>query len=237
MKPRQAHIGNRPFANLKDRLAAKKIHLPVCALPEPASRPPTPAEEKALFDAAMADVVPLAHKGRAVPGVPTPRRGTRREEHPDAETLRRLKRLVETGEGFVLNQTAEYVEGASTWVAPEIFRRLHGGYFSIQGHVDLHGMDVATARAAFDGFMKSSLATGKRAVLVVHGRGRCSPGPPVLKRQLYGWLTRAPWKRWVIAFTSARTCDGGTGATYVLLRSHPASGKPASPAIQPWPDS
>jgi DNA-nicking Smr family endonuclease len=28
-------------------------------------------------------------------------------------------------------------------------------------------------------------------------------------------------RKWVIAFSSARSCDGGAGATYVLLRQRP----------------
>lgn len=227
MKPRPASIGNRPFASLGKRLDLMKVRLPQVHLPEPPSRPLTPDEEKAMFKAAMADVAPLDRRGRTAPRVPAAKAPTLPAEDPDADAKRRLKLLVETGEGFVLTHTAEYVQGACSWVAPEVFRRLHGGHFSIQGHVDLHGMGVETARADFDRFMKRSVALGRRAVLVVHGRGRCSPGPPVLKRNLFDWLTRGHWKRWVIAFTSARACDGGTGATYVLLRSHPRSGKRA----------
>lgn len=225
MKQRPASIRNRPFASLAERLELKKIRLPEVHLPRPPSRPPTPAEEKALFEAAMADVAPLAKGPHTVARMPPPRKRTIRVEDPDAEALHRLRSLVETGEGFVLSHTAEYVEGACSWVPPEIFRRLHGGHFSIQGHVDLHGMGVDTARRAFDRFMKDAVAAGRRAVLVIHGRGRCSPGPPVLKRNLFLWLTRGPWKRWVIAFTSARACDGGTGATCVLLRRHPGSAR------------
>lgn len=226
MKSRPASNENRPFAVLGRLLDLKKIRLPEVHLPEPSSRPLTPAEEKAMFEAAMADVVPLAQKGRIVPRIPAPKQPTLPVEDPDAEVVRQLKRLVKTGEGFVLTHTAEYVEGACSWVPPEVFRRLHGGHFSLQGHVDLHGMGVETAKTAFDRFMKHSVATHRRAVLVVHGRGRCSPGPPVLKRNLFFWLTRGQWKRWVIAFTSARACDGGTGATCVLLRKTPRSGKP-----------
>lgn len=225
MKPRPASIRNRPFASLAERLDLKKIRLPEVNLPHPPSRPPTPAEEKALFEAAMADVVPLAKGPRTVTRMPSPGKQAFRVEDPDAEALHRLKLLVETGEGFVLTHTAEYVEGACSWVPPEVFRRLHGGHFSVQGHVDLHGMGVDTARMAFDRFMKHALAAGWRAVLIVHGRGRGSPGPPVLKRNLLHWLTRGAWKRWVIAFTSARACDGGTGATCVLLRRSPGSAK------------
>lgn len=224
MKACPASTATGPFASLDKLLALKKIRLPEAHLPQAPARPLTATEEKALFEAAMADVVPLARRGRIVPGVPSPqKKPTMQIEHPDAEALRQLRKLVQTGEGWVLSHTAEYVEGACAWQPPEVFRRLHGGHFSIQGHVDLHGMSVDTAKLALDRFMKRSLAVGHRAILVVHGRGRCSPGPPVLKRKLFDWLTRGRWKRWVIAFTSARACDGGTGATYVLLRRRPTS--------------
>jgi DNA-nicking Smr family endonuclease len=38
---------------------------------------------------------------------------------------------------------------------------------------------------------------------------------PVLKGKVNSWLQQ--WDD-VLAFCSARQCDGGTGATYVLLR-------------------
>ncbi len=217
MKSRPAPDQHHPFAGLERLLARNKIRLPQVNLPTPPPHPLTAAEEKTLFEAAMADVVPLSDRVRTVAAAP-PRPAPQVREDADAEALRRLERLVATGEGFVASQTAEYVEGACGRVPPEIFRRLHGGHFAVQDHVDLHGMRLAEARAAFDRFMQGSIARGRRCVLVVHGRGRCSPGPPVLKRRLVGWLTRGPWKRWVIAFTSARGCDGGTGATVVLLR-------------------
>jgi DNA-nicking Smr family endonuclease len=226
MKSRFASVGNRPFASLDKLLERKQIRLPEVRLPDPAERPLTPKEEQALFDAAMADVIPLYSRKRTPSRAPARRNiPDQRMEHPDADALRQLKGLVETGRGFVLAHTAEYVEGACTWMPPEVFRRLHGGHFSIQAHIDLHGMNVAAAQACFNRFMQRTVQSGKRAVLVVHGRGRSSPGLPVLKRNLFAWLTKAPWKRWVIAFTSARACDGGTGATYVLLRKMPRSPK------------
>jgi DNA-nicking Smr family endonuclease len=57
-------------------------------------------------------------------------------------------------------------------------------------------------------------------VLIVHGRGLGSKDNiPVLKEKLQAWLTRGAIGRHVLAFTSARPWDGGTGAVYVLLRS------------------
>jgi DNA-nicking Smr family endonuclease len=60
-------------------------------------------------------------------------------------------------------------------------------------------------------------------VLIVHGRGLSSPAKPVLKTKVIEWLTCGPWRKWVIAFTSARSFDGGAGATYVLLRQRPVT--------------
>ena len=52
---------------------------------------------------------------------------------------------------------------------------------------------------------------------MVHGKGNGSPNSgPVIKRYLDGWLRR---RREILAFCSARACDGGTGAVYVLLRA------------------
>ena len=225
MARRRHSMGNRPFQSLSGLLARKKIRLPQVRLPDVPQRPMTAAEERRLFLDAMSDVVPL--EGPSMPAL-KPRRhfGNRvLPEDPDAEAYRQLKKLVDTGAGFVLRHTAEYVEGGPEWMPPELFRRIHGGYFSIQAHLDLHGLNLAAAKEDFDAFMQDSIASGKRAVLVVHGRGRCSPGKPVLKTKLTDWLTKGPWKRWVLAFTSARSCDGGTGATYVLLRRTPRSGK------------
>ena len=56
-------------------------------------------------------------------------------------------------------------------------------------------------------------------MLIVHGRGLNSKDQvPVLKTRLAQWLARGSWARLVLAFTSARPCDGGAGALYVLLR-------------------
>jgi DNA-nicking Smr family endonuclease len=221
MTHRRSSISNRPFKSLGKILAEKNIHLPEVCLPERPVRRLTPREEKLLFRQAMADVIPLAGRRRVTPVRPRRRYGEQVPEDPDAEAIRQLRKLVETGDGFVLRHTAEYIEGSAGWTPPEMFRRLHGGYFSIQDHVDLHGLNLTAAKANFDRFLEHAIASGKRGVLVVHGRGKCSPGEPVLKRNLSRWLVSGRWKRWVIAFTSARACDGGTGATYVLLRRRP----------------
>ena len=141
----------------------------------------------------------------------------------DSESLSRLTALVERGVGFVVSDTPEYMEGTGYNVPLEFARRLHRGDFSIQAHIDLHGLNAGDAKEMFDRFLRDAIAAGKRAVLIVHGRGLSSTDEPILKNKVREWLTSHFWRKWIIAFASARACDGGAGATYVLLRQRPAT--------------
>jgi DNA-nicking Smr family endonuclease len=87
-------------------------------------------------------------------------------------------------------------------------------------------LSAAQAKEAFGDFLNEAIRSGKRAVLIIHGRGISSPGEPVLKNKVSEWLTRSHWRKWVIAFTSAQSYDGGAGATYVLLRHRLKSKRP-----------
>jgi DNA-nicking Smr family endonuclease len=176
--------------------------------------------ERELFLEAMADVEPIHREDRLEPNC-IPCVSSVPDNDSKDETVKQLSNLVNSGQGFVVADTAEYIEGTGYNIHPEITKRLHRGDFSIQSHIDLHGLGVEDARKVFENFLKDSIITGKRAVLVVHGRGLSSHNKPVLKTKVIKWLTRGPWRKWVIAFSSARSCDGGAGATYVLLRQRP----------------
>ncbi len=166
----------------------------------------------------MADVTPLVDRMDRIPK-PINRPSLRQPTvDPDHEALVHLKNLVHCGEGFVISDTPEYMQGTGCRIPGIIARRLHQGNFSIQSFIDLHGLSVAEAEEAFESFMSRAVKNGKRGVLIVHGRGLSSTHQPVLKSKVYDWLTRGRWRNWVIAFASARSCDGGSGATYVLLR-------------------
>ena len=96
-------------------------------------------------------------------------------------------------------------------------RRLRRGLFPIADELDLHGLDQAAARSYLAGFIEASRLAGYRCVRVIHGKGyRSGARGPVLKIAVNAWLRR---HLDVMAFTSARTIDGGTGAVYVLLRA------------------
>jgi DNA-nicking Smr family endonuclease len=227
MKSSNSTCTYRPFENLKDLLEEKSFRLASDSKEAPVEneeheKPLNADEEARLFQEVMADVVPMARDASHL-HKPPPARPKMEEQDPEAEALAMLEDLVRDGEGFIVSDTAEYMEGVGYGVNPEIAKRLHEGAFSIQAHVDLHGLGVEAAHETFEQFLKEALLAGKRSLLVVHGRGLSSPVAPVLKTKVKEWLTSGPWRKWVIAFTSARACDGGTGATYVLLRQRPAT--------------
>ena len=215
----------RPFEGLKTLLEAQSVSLKKDdgALRSKSAEPAAnPATDQALFEAAMADVERITQNICAKQN--SQKSNVAGSDKTDeSETLLQLQELVETGKGFVVADTPEYVEGIGYHVNREVAKRLHKGEFSIQGHIDLHGLTVESAREAFENFLEESTATGKRMVLIIHGRGLSSPARPILKTKVIKWLTTGRWRKWVIAFTSARLCDGGAGATYVLLRKRPAS--------------
>ncbi|MDX1708202.1 MAG: Smr/MutS family protein [Desulfobacterales bacterium] len=215
----------RPFKDLKRLLKNRSVplraetedHRPQAPLSEN-----NPDSDKQIFEAAMADVERLPHNicvdiesQKFISSSPP--------ETEESKGLLHLKELVESGKGFVVADTAEYIEGTGYNVNRTVAKRLHSGEFAIQGHIDLHGQSVESARALFDQFFKESVASGKRMILIIHGRGLSSPADPVLKTKVIQWLSGGPWRKWVMAYASARLCDGGAGATYVLLRRRPAT--------------
>lgn len=225
MKSSENKGGFRPFEGLKALLEDNSIELkkdrttsPRKSIPDR----PDPAKDQSIFEEAMADVIRLSRNNCDVQ--PTPKwPASVADSNTESEILRQLEELVRTGKGFVVADTPEYIEGTGYRVNRAVAEKLHRGEFSIQGHIDLHGLSVENAREAFEFFLKKSIADGKRMVLVIHGRGLSSPAKPILKTNVFKWLTTGPWRKWVMAFTSARLCDGGAGATYVLLRKRPAT--------------
>lgn len=97
-----------------------------------------------------------------------------------------------------------------------VIRRLRRGHYRCQAEIDLHGMVVDVARRCLGQFLYESLERGDRCVRIVHGKGlRSGNRGPILKIKVAGWLRQ---RDQVLAYSSARPVDGGTGALYVLLK-------------------
>jgi DNA-nicking Smr family endonuclease len=136
------------------------------------------------------------------------------------------KPVVDKGPAFTMDNFYEYMEDFGPAETPDPAKPLYCGDFYIQDQIDLHGLARDEAKAVFDNFLQVSIKADNRLLLVVHGQGLSSPGEPVLKYLVGSWLTRGPWKKWILAFSSARAVDGGTGATYILLRREPIAKSP-----------
>jgi len=230
----ESPLAHNPFDRLKGLMknrvappsqAVRKAQDAVKAVPE------APSEDR-LFQEAMKGVHPLS--GNDAPKDPG---GVKLSETQnyflEDEAVSKLAKLVHRGEGFVVSDTPEYMEGIGYNARREFARRLHQGEFSISGHIDLHGMNVETAHEAFESFLKSSYLAGRGAVLIIHGRGLSSPGEAILKNKVREWLSLSYWRKRVLAYASAQSYDGGAGATYVLLRDRPVSKKPVKTKSEP----
>jgi DNA-nicking Smr family endonuclease len=211
-----------PFAKLRERLrldsgpSDKVRRAP--PLEAPPSPPPRQASDEELWAQAVAGVEQLAPgPGRAAPPPPSPASG--KVWHPDDDALRALEALISGEAPFDLADTDEFIEGRVPGLDLAIVRRLRRGEYAVQGHIDLHGMTKDEARSAVDQFLKGARRSGKRCVLLVHGRGIHSRDQvPILKEALKHWLASARFGRHVLAFATAQPVDGGAGALYVLLR-------------------
>ena len=104
----------------------------------------------------------------------------------------------------------------SAHVSRARWKTLRLGRIAYEAVLDLHECTVATAKIRFIDFMQSSHTKKQRCLLIIHGKGGVhGQGSSVLKKVIDGWLRSIPY---VLAFHSAAPCDGGTGATYILLK-------------------
>jgi DNA-nicking Smr family endonuclease len=210
---------HNPFGKLKD-LRAPDAKPAQASTPSQASRPAAthvPSDTE-LWAQATQDVQRLREGfGFAAPRPPAP--PATEFYHPDLDTLRKLEALVSGEAPFDLSDSDEFIEGRISGLDANIVRRLRGGEYSVQGHIDLHGMTRSEAKVAIDRYLREARRQGKRCVLVVHGRGIHSRDQvPILKEALRNWLATSRFGRHVLAFATARPVDGGAGAIYVLLR-------------------
>lgn len=166
----------------------------------------------ALFQAAVADVVPLTFDRihhEPVPPPPIPRQRLRDEHTALRESLSDRDPLALALEGG--DEPAYLRPGMS----PRVLRDLRRGRWVVQAELDLHGMNRDEARHQVASFLAECLARRRRCVRIVHGKGLGSPGRiPVLKHLVHSWLAQ---RKEVLAYCQARSADGGAGALIALL--------------------
>ncbi len=202
----------QPFEHLRDMIESRGVRMsPRAAVPEQKR-----ISDEELFIDAMREVREIA-EFRKIPFRCRGAAPVRRSVSRDDEALRAVADIVRGKGSLNLPDTQEYVE----WVGPsykaDIIRKLREGRFSVQDCLDLHGLILEEAKEEVDRFLAESRERRLRCVKIIHGRGLRSPSGPVLKEAVIQWLACRHRKK-IIAFVTARQCDGGLGALYVLLK-------------------
>jgi DNA-nicking Smr family endonuclease len=204
-----------PFAKLKKTIECSQA---VLSPPPVLSKKKEHLTDEELFFDAMDDVQEIeeyralscAQRHRKIISGPARR-------HPDREALVILSEIAEGRHPVNLPDTQEYVEWASPDYRDDIIQRLHGGHFSIQEFLDLHGFTVPEAEMELESFIGASFKKGLRCIKIIHGRGLRSTRGARLKEAVIKRLS-GHYRKDIIAYVTARQCDGGLGALYILLR-------------------
>jgi DNA-nicking Smr family endonuclease len=168
--------------------------------------------EAELFREAVRDVAPLKRAHRHAPARPKPPPRARFTRADEAAVLEESLRLAP---GELAVETGDELSYRQAGVAQSVLRQLRRGAYRVDRELDLHGLNVRNAHASLSAFLAAAVAMDARCVRIIHGKGRRSgPRGPVLKNMVSKVLRKTAA---VVAFTSARPIDGGTGALYVLL--------------------
>ena len=171
-------------------------------------------EDDDLFRRAMSDAKPLDIEDRAekVRKKPPPK-----ARFSKADERQALADSLEPDIDELIESSGDSVRFKRPSVGRTTMRMLSRGSYAIQAEIDLHGMTVAEAKPRLARFIERCAQNDKLCIRVVHGKGLGSGDRgPVLKNSVNRWLRK--WDS-VLAFTTARQSDGGTGAVYVLLKS------------------
>ena len=179
------------------------------------------SEDERLFSEAMTGVSPISRGNRTI--MKAPDKDSLRPAHApkneELEVMAHLSDLISGAAEMDITFSDEYVEGCVNGLDSRLMQQLKDGLFPIQDHVDLHRLTQEAAETRVRDFLLNSQCRGLRCVLIVHGKGLNSENHiPVLKKRMPLWLSRGPVRKIILAFSTARPYDGGTGAIYVLLK-------------------
>lgn len=166
-------------------------------------RPVVSPEDQALFLEAVDGARPLDTRDR----IPVPR------------TAPSAVRVVELPAEVALTVEGDGRRYAAR--APGVSRaqiaELRAGKLRTEETLDLHGETVEAGKQRLREFLIAAQRTGRRCVLVIHGKGTHSEHGAPLREAVVGELL-GPLSGLIRALATAAPSDGGEGATCVLLR-------------------
>ncbi len=215
MNPRKHSLDSsfyHPFKDLKKLIKKKKKK---AAPPDTAKS--VPVSDEMTFMNAMKEVTEI-REFRELPLNPKKRESESYTARSlDREAVTALEEIVNGKRPVRLPDTPEYIEWINKDYRDIIVSRLHKGHYAIQDCLDLHGVILEDAEDEVDRFLKESIKNRHKCIKIIHGRGLRSAKGPVLKEAVIRLLSKR-YRKHIVAFVSARQCDGGLGALYVLLQ-------------------
>jgi DNA-nicking Smr family endonuclease len=96
-------------------------------------------------------------------------------------------------------------------------RKIRRGQSEIDARLDLHGHTQDTAHRELVEFLLRQAGQGARCVLVITGKGRLGTG--ILRSRLFDWIADPNLRPFIAGYAAAHPRHGGSGATYIFLRS------------------
>ncbi|MDY0206527.1 MAG: Smr/MutS family protein [Pseudomonas sp.] len=182
-----------------------------------------PSDDFSLFTEQMQGVRRI-HVDQADVGKAKINRAGQRVRRENAQQV--IETIVVDGlsDQFVIDVGAEdALYWARDGVQDTQLRRMKAGQIAFEGSLDLHGMNVETARSTLREFLTEALRLEVRCVRVTHGKAaRLDGKKPMIKSHVNTWLRQ---HEKVLGFTSCVARHGGTGALYVLLKRHMLDGR------------
>jgi DNA-nicking Smr family endonuclease len=137
---------------------------------------------------------------------------------PEIEARRMMQAAVEQDSPIPVVDHPEYIEGWVGVAGRRFLPNLRNGLYSIQGQIDLHGLNRSEAQIAVEDYIVRMSRFRSCCIKIIHGRGINSPKDrATLKQALQRLLATRRMSRYVVAYASAPPNDGGVGAVYVLL--------------------
>jgi DNA-nicking Smr family endonuclease len=228
MSGREKRESNGPMSRLGELVQKAGFYLHPSKDPAPsaasASKQPDPAPPEVpqeatddeTFMQAMDGVDRLSWRHDPCPSSPPAR-----PPGPDRELEdRRLMQEAINGDSpITILDHPEYIEGWIGVAGKRFLPNLRNGLYSIQGQIDLHGLNRAEAQAAAEEYIARMSRFRSCCVKIIHGRGINSPADrATLKETIQRLLSMRKMSRYVVAYASAPSRDGGVGAVYVLLK-------------------
>lgn len=212
-KEKQKEFAVSPFKGLKG--TALELSKPVLApaIPKKVAKV-AEQDDESLFLDAVSDVRRLSLAATAPARLKAPATKPARDDEEQRIFLQAVEALkMDVCFGGALAEDESQLRPAPV----NRLRQLRRGGIRIDLQLDLHGLTRDEAIENLDRFVKGAYNRGQKGVLVITGKGNNSPGEPVLKSAVSGWL-RESGKTMVSEFAPAPREMGGSGAFVVFLK-------------------